>query len=209
MYSDLSHDFSRRNLAEPLGSGENRSRGERGTNTTPGSVGDMGNVPEPHRCRLTRASTSRKVAVDVRDQAAWATGICPSGYHACPPRVTRRERPQSRGVERAPARSDQWRCVSMPPWARRSSPVTSRLQRVMRIAEDRFCRLGGVGGTDGGGRPRARWIASQHPSDREGSGTRAGPQRRARAALPGAFPLARPVSSELLPDRVRVLPDLF
>ena len=37
---------------------ENRSRVERGTKTTSGSVGDVGKVSWPHRCRLTRASTS-------------------------------------------------------------------------------------------------------------------------------------------------------
>ena len=51
-------------------------------------------------------------------------------------------------------------------WACPSSKVTSRLQRFMRIADDLFCRLGGVGGKDGLGGTLTQWITSEDPPDR-------------------------------------------
>src|SRR5438067_13078991 len=72
MISSLSNDALARLCTFPTQeqrAKDQRSRVEQGTKTTPGSVGDVGKVKRPHRCRLTRASTERQVAVCLRYQA--------------------------------------------------------------------------------------------------------------------------------------------
>src|SRR5712692_11869956 len=123
---------------------DHRSRVERGTKTTPGSVGDVGKVPWPHRCRLTTASTSRKVAVCLRYQA------------------DTRDRNVSIRVQRLPKECHQTveakeqRSRALHGWIR---PLALCLDAQMgatlfkrhfqtpalhKVPDDLFCRLGGV-----------------------------------------------------------------
>src|SRR5258708_23732576 len=51
------------------------------------------------------------------------------------------------------------------------------------IADDLFCRLGGVGGKDGLGRTLAQWITSEDPTDGQGIVSIAIPQGCAGAHL--------------------------
>src|SRR5258708_27007381 len=78
-----------------------------------------------------------------------ATGTRPSGWNACPKRATRLKRPKSKGVERSRARSDHWRCVSMPRWARLSSKVTRHSPALHKVLDDLLCQLVWVGGKEG------------------------------------------------------------
>lgn len=103
------------------------------------------------------------------------------------------------------ARSDHWRCVSMPKWARPSSNVTSRLQRFMRVANDLFCCLSGVSGKDGFGGTLALRITGQYPSDRQRIRAIAVPQGCAGAHLHSSFSFAIPVQGVLLPEGLRIL----
>ena len=59
-------------------------------------------------------------------------GSDPSGGKAGPKRLTRRERPKSRGGDRWVARAEHWRCLWLPKGARPSSKVTSRGERFMK-----------------------------------------------------------------------------
>lgn len=77
------------------------------------------------------------------------------------------------------------------------------------VADDLLCRLGRIGGKDGFGGRLAPGITSQHPPDRQGSGSIALPQRGASADLQRSFPLAIAVQGEFLPDRFGVLYDRF
>ena len=121
----------------------------------PGSAGDVGKVSSPHRRRLTTANTSRKVAVCLRYQADTRNRDVPIRVQCSRhPSATRLERPKSKGVVRSMARSDQWHCVSM------RHQGTTFLKRHFQtparnfVADDLCCRLGGIGGTDGGWRGR-------------------------------------------------------
>jgi len=78
----------------------------------------------------TAANTSLKVASSLGYHSAWRIGKL-SGKSALANTTTRLKRPNKQGVVRSMARSDHWRWVSKPRWARTSSKVTSMFQRAM------------------------------------------------------------------------------
>jgi hypothetical protein len=79
----------------------------------------------------------------------------------------------------------------------------------MRIADDLFGRLGGVGGKDSFGGTLAVGITSQDPADGQGVKTIAIPQRGSRADLQRPLSFTVPVQRELLPAGLRILYHLF
>ena|SRR5947209_5326548 len=168
---------------------DHRSRVERGTKTTSGSVGDVGKVSWPHTCRLTSASTSRKVAVSLRYQAD-------TRDRNLPIRVQRLPKEGHQTVEAKEQRSrtlnGSIRPLALRLDAQMGAPFLKRhFQTPTRnfVADDLLCRLGRIGGKDRFGRALARWVTSQHPTDRQGSVSIAVPERGGSRRSPGFVPL--------------------
>src|SRR4029434_10950128 len=95
------------------------------------------------RYRRTKARQSENVAAPLWYQAVTGTGICPPPLNCRASTVTNENRANRLGVVRAIAWSDHWRWVSSPRWARLSSNVTSRDQRMTthsRICSGVACR---------------------------------------------------------------------
>ena len=141
-----------------------------------GDFDDFRVVPGIHksgghqRTRRTVAMASLKVRSGLPYQPAVRGRMAAPrlSINPCIQIVTRENSPSSAGVVRAIARSDHWRCVSTPRWARTSWNVVSTRQRETEPAEN-F----GWGGFDVGRQERLRCqlscgIARQHPADRRG-----------------------------------------
>jgi len=119
----------------------------------------------PHRCCLTRASTSQKVAVCLRYQVD-------TRGRDLPIRVQRPPKERHEAVEAKEQRSRAPGCL-IPPLALCLDAQMSALllkghfqtPALHEVADDLFCRLGGIGGKDGFGGMLARWFTSQDESE--------------------------------------------
>src|SRR6266851_589164 len=113
------------------------------------------------------------------------------------------------GVVRSIARSDHWRWVSIPRWARLSSKVVSRLQRFIHVRTISsaacvwFVENSALGGA------LALGATGENPANGQRGTACAIPQSSPGADLQGAFSLPIPLQGQGLPRRVRVGQDLF
>src|SRR3970282_946642 len=92
---------------------------DNGTFCMSGSEPDMQKVAEEgHKALRTDAMASEKVGKDFSYQAPERTGVCCSNCCRWAAKVTQENKPKRAGVVRPMARSDHWRWVSTPRWAR-------------------------------------------------------------------------------------------
>src|SRR5260370_29182637 len=100
------------------------------------------------------------------------------------------------GVVRSMARSDHWRCVSIPKWARHSSNVVSKLQRAHKGLYDLLGSLRLIGGKQRFWRSLAVRIADQNPADGQRLVSLSIPQGDPRADLQIACSLPIPIQGD-------------
>jgi len=168
----------------------NLSNKATGTFCTSVSEPDMPKVAEAgHMVLRTDAIASEKVGADLAYQAADRAGVL--WFRCCrwAARATQENKPKRAGVVRAMARSDHWRWVSTPRWARTSWKVTSSCQR--RTNHSMTC----LAGTSGSVHNRA--CGSNFPS-----GSRINTHRMGTVGLPRLYQSA---VAELISTE-RVLP---